>query len=398
MGHGVARAVWISGMILAQVACKPSGAGSDNGPGPSASGAASEGARVFDQMHAAACAEDADKFFAHVSEANVVENWAKSKGLSGSPQAQAMAKSDLNVWHKRYGKACAWVFMRSEVVGDQEHVEIRTGADASATSDTRLLVFGKVDGQLKLVDFQAQSGATSWFAPAEAVDLTVEAAELLRDYKGNELRGDAKYKGKRVRLLGEAGEMKRDLMNAIYMTVGTGAPLEIPTAQCFFGDEYLTTLASLTKGEHVAVNCTVSGLMMNVLLKNCAFSSALDVCFKLHDAGIAKMCPQNGADVKDETANFYTAATPQTKMDPAAVGEFVKRSVGSIELLKDDSSYESYAARRDAALADPTVRESEGPCVGSPVARILVCLPAKAAPDLLSRVKAVVDRLPPAAK
>jgi hypothetical protein len=241
------------------------------------------------------------------------------------------------------------------------------------------------------------SAPTSLYAQAEAVDMTVDVAELLRDYKGNELRGDAKYKSKRVRILGEAGEMKRDLMNAIYMTVGTGAPLEIPKAQCFFSDEYLTTLASLTKGEHVAVNCTVGGLMMNVLLKNCAFSTALDVCFKLHDAGIARVCPQNGADAKDENTMFYTAAEP-ANADSAKMAEFIKHSVGSIQFLKDDSTYSTFSAKLDALQPDAALRQLEGPCVGSPSARILVCLPAKPAPDLQARVKAIVDHLPPASK
>jgi hypothetical protein len=58
------------------------------------------------------------------------------------------------------------------------------------------------------------------------------------------------------------------------MTVGTGAPFEHPEAQCFFDDAYASTVASLTKGETVTVLCTVAGLMMNVLMKDCAFAGA----------------------------------------------------------------------------------------------------------------------------
>ena len=150
----------------------------------------------------------------------------------------------------------------------------------------------------------ASSAAPSMIASAEPVDMTVDVAELLRDYKGNELHGDNKYKGKRVRIIGKAGEFKRDITNTIYMTVGTGAQFEIPEAQCFFGDEYANAVASLTKGATVVVNCTVDGLMMNVLMKDCSFPSVatLNACYKLENAGIAKQCiPQN--DPLEETAS-----------------------------------------------------------------------------------------------
>ena len=105
---------------------------------------------------------------------------------------------------------------------------------------------------------------------AEPVDMSIDVAELLRDYGGNELRGDNKYKGKRVRIIGKAGDMKRDILNKIYMTVGTGAAFEIPQAQCFFREGYADWISSISKGSTVMVNCSVRGLMMNVLMEDCA--------------------------------------------------------------------------------------------------------------------------------
>jgi hypothetical protein len=102
----------------------------------------------------------------------------------------------------------------------------------------------------------------------------VPVATLLQDYKGNELRADALYKGKRLQITGKAGEFKRDITNTIFMTVGTGAPFEIPEAQCFFDDAYAAKVASLTRGERVTVLCTVAGLTMNVLMKDCSFAGA----------------------------------------------------------------------------------------------------------------------------
>jgi hypothetical protein len=117
------------------------------------------------------------------------------------------------------------------------------------------------------------SFASSRYAEAILVP-KVPVATLLKDYKGNELRADALYKGKRLQIAGKAGEFKRDITNTIFMTVGTGAAFEHPEAQCFFDDAYASTVASLTKGETVTVVCTVAGLMMNVLMKDCAFAGA----------------------------------------------------------------------------------------------------------------------------
>ncbi len=113
--------------------------------------------------------------------------------------------------------------------------------------------------------------ASSKYAEAILVP-RVAVAKLLKDYKGNELRADAMYKGKRLQITGKAGEFKRDITNTIFMTVGTGAPFEVPVAQCFFGDQYAGTVASFSRGEMVTVVCTVAGLMMNVLMKDCSFA------------------------------------------------------------------------------------------------------------------------------
>lgn len=85
--------------------------------------------------------------------------------------------------------------------------------------------------------------------------MTVRVEELLKDYKGNELRGDNKYKGKRIRVFGKVGDIKRDITGSIFVTIGTGAELEIPEAQAFFGEEYVSQASSLNKGNNVLVNC-----------------------------------------------------------------------------------------------------------------------------------------------
>jgi hypothetical protein len=373
------------------VGCRPRSTVTDAGGASSiasASVATAAGAvAVFDDIHAAACAGDADKFFAHVAEATLLDNVAKR--IDGGAQSQAIAKTDLDAWRKdikdkgKLGNICAWTFVASEKIGAAQRLQAR-----SKTGDKRFLFFADVGGQLKLVDYQADGAGL--IAPTEPVEMTVDVAELLKDYKGNELRGDAKYKGKRLRVIGKAGDMKRDLTNTIFMTVGTGVPFETPEAQCFFADEYASSVASLTKGDTVVVNCTVAGLMMNVLMKDCAFPSVatLNACYKLQNAGIAKQCiPMN--EPMEETA-FYTSPMPPNLSEEKATA-FAERTVGMIVLLRDEASYEAYVARTDANTA-------VGKGVGSPSARVIVMLPRAAPSDLEQRVKTVVDHLAPASK
>ncbi len=220
-------------------------------------------------------------------------------------------------------------------------------------------------------------------ASAEPVDMSIDVSELLRDYKGNELRGDNKYKGKRVRIIGKAGDMKRDVLNNIYMTVGTGAEFEIPEAQCFFREGYANWISSITKGSNVVVNCTVKGLMMNVLMEECSSPSTdtLNACYKLKDAGIAKWCLMDRLGVESTTFLTY-AYVKEGDEDKAG---------GSIAKLNPDLSYEDALA-----LIEKRRAEADGGALtvlGSKAAHLVVLLPPKAPKDLAPRVKSVVDRL-----
>jgi hypothetical protein len=97
----------------------------------------------------------------------------------------------------------------------------------------------------------------------------VSIAELLSEYEDNEVRADSKYKGHVVELAGAVGDVKRDVTDSIYVTIGTGKHVERIQAQCFFDDRYSTQLALLRRGERVRVLGRISGLMMNVLIQEC---------------------------------------------------------------------------------------------------------------------------------
>lgn len=99
--------------------------------------------------------------------------------------------------------------------------------------------------------------------------VTVEASQLIADYKGNEVRGDARWKGKLVKVTGIVDDIKKDIMDVPFVTLGTGAMFEIPTVQCSLKGGQEGKAATLQKGQKLTMTGRVSGLMMNVLLDDC---------------------------------------------------------------------------------------------------------------------------------
>jgi putative nucleic acid binding protein len=86
------------------------------------------------------------------------------------------------------------------------------------------------------------------------------------------LGADAAYKGKRVRITGGiVDDIKKDILDQPYVTIGTGLLFEIPQVQCTLSGEQVATAARLNKGDRVTVTGEVSGLLMNVQMKDCEF-------------------------------------------------------------------------------------------------------------------------------
>jgi hypothetical protein len=117
-------------------------------------------------------------------------------------------------------------------------------------------------------------GASNYAPPVTATPKAVEAryvdiAQLIADYKGNEVAADNKYKGKMVQVTGIVGDIKKDFTDNLYVTLGTGSRSEFRSVQAFFDDSMNGQLSELSKGQTLTVVCRVQGLMMNVLAKDC---------------------------------------------------------------------------------------------------------------------------------
>lgn len=99
----------------------------------------------------------------------------------------------------------------------------------------------------------------------------VSVNDLLSEYKANEIRADGRFKGEWVRVSGVVDSVKKDITDSMYVTVGTGQRFEIPQVQCFLTKSQEAHAASIDKGAKVTLTGKVSGLMMNVIVKDCEF-------------------------------------------------------------------------------------------------------------------------------
>jgi len=107
-------------------------------------------------------------------------------------------------------------------------------------------------------------------SPAESARW-VDIRKFLGEYRDNEVRADSAFKGSCVLIDGIVSDVKRDVLNTIYITIGTGQALEIPKVQCFFSEAHAAQASKFTKGSKITVRGRVDGLMGNVLLRDCEF-------------------------------------------------------------------------------------------------------------------------------
>ncbi|HTN91951.1 MAG TPA: hypothetical protein VL242_50125 [Sorangium sp.] len=125
--------------------------------------------------------------------------------------------------------------------------------------------------------------------PREAA-VKVELKQLLSEYESNEVRADSTFKGKLIQTSGTVGEVKKDITGGIYVTVGTGAPVEVPVLQCSIAESEAGAAAELSKGQKVTVRGRADGLMMNVLASGCEINPMMKLCKGLKAAIGAKEC------------------------------------------------------------------------------------------------------------
>lgn len=101
--------------------------------------------------------------------------------------------------------------------------------------------------------------------------INISAAQLISEYKANEIAADQKYKGKLIQVTGQVDHVGKDILDSMYVTVNGKDKYEFVSVQCMFDDERATRLSYLREGDPVTVQGTCDGKLGNVLLKNCEF-------------------------------------------------------------------------------------------------------------------------------
>jgi len=114
----------------------------------------------------------------------------------------------------------------------------------------------------------AFKGGAASARPSETAK-PVDIRTLLREYADNELRADSSFKGHVVQTTGIVGDVKKDVLGDAYIILGAGEPFEVVMVQCVLNKSQVKKAASLSQGSRVTVRGRVSGLLMNVLVREC---------------------------------------------------------------------------------------------------------------------------------
>lgn len=117
----------------------------------------------------------------------------------------------------------------------------------------------------------ADADAKKAAAEGRAKATPIGAGTLIAAYKANEVKADADYKGKWFAVSGRVIDVKKDLADAPYISVGTGAPFELPNVHCALVKGTESRAAGLEKGQSITATGRVDGLMGHVKLKDCDF-------------------------------------------------------------------------------------------------------------------------------
>ena len=99
--------------------------------------------------------------------------------------------------------------------------------------------------------------------------ITISAIRLYEDYKANEVAADEKYKGKILQVTGVVGNIGKDIVGIMYISLKTNDL--IGSVQCMFAGEHKERISQISKGTKVTIKGKCSGLMMNVILRKCSF-------------------------------------------------------------------------------------------------------------------------------
>jgi hypothetical protein len=104
-------------------------------------------------------------------------------------------------------------------------------------------------------------------APAEDI-ISISSSQLFAEYDANDIAADKKYKGQILEVSGSVGDISRDILDNIYVTLKTGE-YKLFSIQCFFADDFEDRAAELRPGQYLRIRGRCDGKFGNVMLKDC---------------------------------------------------------------------------------------------------------------------------------
>jgi hypothetical protein len=109
--------------------------------------------------------------------------------------------------------------------------------------------------------------------PAATAELTVKAADLLKEYAGNAVAADAKFKGKTVKVTGTFGSaQKAPLMGYAVQVLPEGGSETggLSNVQCFIDESAQADIAKFKEGQPIALKGICDGQVLGqVKLSKC---------------------------------------------------------------------------------------------------------------------------------
>ena len=100
--------------------------------------------------------------------------------------------------------------------------------------------------------------------------LEIAPGDLLDSYEANEVKGDAIYENKKMRITGVISSIGKDVLENVYITFEGNNKYSITSVQCFFSDDSeIEKVMELNQGDTITIVGVCDGKFGNVTIKDC---------------------------------------------------------------------------------------------------------------------------------
>lgn len=167
----------------------------------------------------------------------------------------------------------ATIFVNDGYIDSDDSVIVRRMGDV--LSQIRAMIYSDYSPKIKITIkgnvVQTVIDTVTYQHPTERA-LETDATELIEAYLTNEVAARKKYEDKYVCITGVVDSIGEDLTGATYITLSNDDDWTFESVQCYFSDEYINEVATLTKGTNVTVYGTQTDYFMNIIVEDCVLA------------------------------------------------------------------------------------------------------------------------------